>query len=102
MEVTPWLNTDANCWQLMCDFGGYHRDDEWGFTIVIPEGAVFSADNPEVKCVRGEFKSESAGVDKITMDDDNSKPFYNLQGIKVDNLKSGNIYIHNGKKVIYK
>ena len=59
MEVTPWLNTDANCC-LVCDFGGYHRDDEWGFTIEIPEGTVISADG--VMCARSEFRSETAGV----------------------------------------
>lgn len=102
MEVTPWLNTDVNCWQLVCDFGGYHRDDEWGFTIVIPEGTVFSADNPEIKCKRSEFNSESAAVEDIFVDSDKSRPYYNLQGMIVDNPKVGNIYIHNGKKIVFK
>ena len=103
MEVTHWLNTDANCWQLMCDFGGYHRDDEWGFTIVIPEGAVFSADNPEVKCLRSEFKRETAGVDNITVNQSQSNsPVYDLFGRIVHRPLPGSIYILDGKKIIYR
>ncbi len=101
MEVTPWLNTDVNCWLLMCDFGGYQRDDEWGFTIVIPDGAIVSADGKNVKCARSEFKGGTAGIEDITTDAANSQPFYNLQGIRIDNPKAGNIYIRNGKKFIY-
>ena len=100
MEVTPWLNTDANCWCLVCDFGGYHRDDEWGFTIEIPEGTVISADG--VMCARSEFRSETAGVEDIIVDSDSLQPFYNLQGFKVDHPKIGDIYIHNGKKLVFK
>lgn len=99
MEVTPWLDTDGNCWNLVCDFGGYTRDDEWGFTIEIPEGTVTCYGDKNAPC---EFRSESAGVEDITIDSVISQPFYNLQGIKVDNPKVGNIYIHNGKKIIYK
>lgn len=99
MEVTPWLSTDGNCWNLVCDFGRYTRDDEWGFTIEIPEGTVTSYGDKNAPC---EFRSESAGVEDITIDSALSQPYYNLQGIKVDNPKVGNIYIHNGKKIIYK
>ena len=88
MEVAPWLNTDTNCWYLMCDFGGYQRDDEWGFTIVIPEGAIISADYHIIECARTEFRNESTRVEKIFMDVDKFQPFYNLQGIKVDNPQS--------------
>lgn len=102
MEVTPWLTTDVNCWKLVCDFGGYHRDEEWGFTIVIPEGAVVSAEGHNVQCARSEFRSVSAGVENITIDAAEYKPYYSLQGIKVDKPKAGCIYIHNGKKVIFK
>lgn len=99
MEVTPWLDTDGNCWNLMCDFGGYTRDDEWGFTIEIPEGTVISYGDKNAPC---EFRSESAGVEDVTIDADTTQPYFNLQGIKVDNPKVGNIYIHNGKKIIFK
>lgn len=102
MEVTPWLNTDANCWLLMCDFGGYQRDDEWGFTIVIPEGAIVSADGQDVKCARSEFRNESAGIEDIIISEEIQSPYYNLQGIKVEHPKVGSIYIHKGKKIIYK
>ncbi len=100
MEVTPWLTADANCWKLVCDFGGYHRDDEWGFTIVIPEGAVISADGQKIQCARSEFRSGNAGVENTTLDASEYLPFYNLQGFKVDNPQIGCIYIHNGKKVV--
>lgn len=103
MEVTPWLNTEVNCWQLMCDFGGYHRDDEWGFTIVIPEGAVFSPDDHNVKCVRSEFRSESAGVDDVTVNRSQSNPaLYDLSGWKVDKPIPGSVYIRDGKKIVYR
>lgn len=102
MEVTPWLNTSVNCWHLMCDFGGYHRDDEWGFTIVIPEGTVFSADAPDVACVRGEFRSGSAGVDNMTVNKSQpDSPLYDLFGRKVNNPLPGSLYIRNGKKIVY-
>ena len=99
MEVTPWLDTDGNCWNLVCDFGGYTRDDEWGFTIEIPEGTVTCYGDKNAAC---EFRCESAGIEDVTIDSYISQPFYNLQGIKADNPKVGNIYIHNGKKIIYK
>lgn len=103
MEVTPWLNTDVNCRQLMCDFGGYHRDDEWGFTIVIPEGSVYSSDDHNVKCLRSEFRNVSAGVENITVDRSQSNsPVYDLFGRKVHRPISGSIYIQNGKKIIYR
>ena len=103
MEVTPWLNTEVNCWQLMCDFGGYHRVDEWGFTIVIPEGAVFSTDDHNVKCVRSEFRSESAGVDDVTVNRLQSNPaLYDLYGRKVDKPIPGSVYICDGKKIVYR
>lgn len=101
MEVTPWLNTDANCWCLMCDFGGYSRDDEWGYTIVIPEGAILSAEDHSIKCMRSVFKNQTSGVAETPLND-NTHPLYNLQGLKVSNPKAGCIYIRNGKKIIYK
>ena len=102
MEVTPWLNNEVNSCCLTCDFGGYQREGEWGFAIVIPEGAIMSADNPNIKCARSEFRSESSGVENMMIDEVKSQTFYNLQGIIVDNPQSGGIYIHNGKKVVFK
>lgn len=101
MEVTPWLNTDVNCWLLMCDFGGYQRDDEWGFSIVIPEGAIISADGKDVRCAQSEFRIESAGIESVEVTATAPQPYYNLQGIKVANPKPGFLYIHNGKKVLF-
>ena len=102
MEVSPRLNEDANCWFMTCDFGGYQRDDEWGYTIVIPEGAVISAEDHNIKSARCEFRSGTAGIEVLTIKQDKPRIFYNLQGIKVDNPKSGSIYIHEGKKVIFR
>lgn len=102
MEVTPWINTDINCWLLMCDFGGYTRDDEWGYTIVIPEGAIISADGKNIKCARSEFSNGSSGIENIVEDEKILQPYYNLQGMKVSTPKVGGLYIHNGKKIIYK
>lgn len=101
MEVTPWINTSVNCFVLECDFGGYTPEDERGFLVVIPEGALVSADG-EAICARSEFRYISTGVGKIGMDSDvdNSQPYFNLQGIKVDQPQKGNLYIHKGKKII--
>ena len=45
----------------------------------------------------------SSGIDSAVIDgkEDNGV-YYDLLGRKVDNPTSGNIYIHNGKKYIYK
>ncbi|MDE6574300.1 MAG: hypothetical protein K2L84_03105 [Muribaculaceae bacterium] len=99
MEVTPRLDTDANCWFLVCDFGGYTRDDEWGFTIDIPEGTVTSQGVKNAHC---DVTIQCGGIEVITEDSEFAHPYYNLQGIIVDNPKGGNIYIRNGKKIIYK
>lgn len=77
MEVTPWLNEDVNCWYMMCDFGGYHRDDEWGYTIVIPEGAIISAEDHNNMCARSEFRVDTAGIESITIDEEKTEPFLN-------------------------
>ncbi len=53
-------------------------------------------------CARSEFRSETAGVEDIIVDSDSLQPFYNLQGFKVDHPKIGDIYIHNGKKLVFK
>ena len=103
MEVTPWINTSINCFVLECDFGGYTREGEWEFSIVIPEGALISTDGKAISA-RSEFRYISTGVEKIGKDSDvdEPQPYFNLQGIKVDKPKEGNLYIHKGKKVIYK
>ncbi|MDE5629460.1 MAG: hypothetical protein K2I69_07865 [Muribaculaceae bacterium] len=99
MEVTPRLDTDTNCWVLVCDFGGYTRDDEWGFSIDIPEGTVTSQGVKNAHC---DVTIQCGGIEVITEDSEFAYPYYNLQGIIVDNPKGGNIYIRNGKKIIYK
>lgn len=102
MEITPTLYSDTNGWYLVCDFGGYHRDDEWGFTIAIPEGTVISADSKRIKNAACEFRSGTAWIEDMMIDSDRVQPYYNLQGIKIDNPKAGNIYIHNGRKIVFK
>ncbi len=42
------------------------------------------------------------GVENITVEDNDDAPYYNLQGIRVANPQPGNLYIHNGKKLIFR
>ena len=100
MEVTPWVNYDANCWLLECDFGGYPLEENKEYIIVIPARAVVSAEDSNVECERSEFRIKYSGIEDITADESKSQPFYNLQGIKEDNPVPGRVYIHNGRKVI--
>lgn len=44
----------------------------------------------------------TTGVENAMVEDTEGGAYYNLQGIRVDNPRSGNLYIHNGKKLIYR
>lgn len=44
----------------------------------------------------------TTGVENAMVEDTECGAYYNLQGIRVDNPRSGNLYIHNGKKLIYR
>lgn len=102
-EVTPWLNTDTNCWLLVADFGGIPLDSENGYTIVIPDGALVSTDEIGVTSGRSQLSiAGSSGVGNIVMTpEDSDYPVYDLLGREVRRLIPGSIYIRNGKKFIY-
>lgn len=42
------------------------------------------------------------GVENVYIDTTDNGAYYNLQGIQVKELRAGQIYIHNGKKLIYR
>lgn len=44
----------------------------------------------------------TTGVENAMVEDTECGAYYNLHGIRVDNPRSGNLYIHNGKKLIYR
>lgn len=44
----------------------------------------------------------TTGVKNVMVEDTEGGAYYNLQGIRIDNPRSGNLYIHNGKKLIYR
>ena len=103
-EVTPWIRTDVNCWLLVADFGGIHLDSENGYVLVVPDGTVISDNETGIVSARSDFKiiGGSAGINKAAVNNEEDAPVYNLQGIKVETLIPGNIYIKNGKKFIHR
>lgn len=44
----------------------------------------------------------TTGVENAMVEDTEGGAYYNLQGIRIDNPRSGHLYIHNGKKLIYR
>lgn len=42
------------------------------------------------------------GVENVYIETTDNGTYYNLQGIRVDEPRAGRIYIHNGKKLIYR
>lgn len=44
----------------------------------------------------------TTGVENAMVEDTEGGAYYNLQGIRIDNPRSGHMYIHNGKKLIYR
>lgn len=44
----------------------------------------------------------TTGVENAMVEDTDGGAYYNLQGIRIDNPRSGHLYIHNGKKLIYR
>lgn len=44
----------------------------------------------------------TTGVKNVMVEDTEGGAYYNLHGIRVDNPRSGHLYIHNGKKLIYR
>lgn len=46
------------------------------------------------------IKSQTSSIDNIIMPSDDNDVIYNILGVRVTEMKPGNIYIRNGKKVI--
>ena len=46
------------------------------------------------------IKSQTSSIDNIVMSSDDNDVIYNILGVRVTEMKPGNIYIRNGKKVI--
>ena len=46
------------------------------------------------------IKSQTSDIDNIVMPSDDNDVIYNILGVRVTEMKPGNIYIRNGKKVI--
>lgn len=97
-----YLKTDVNCWQVCCDFGGFKMTLEKGYTLVIPKGAVYLQQFPDIKAVEGKVKIPgTAGISTITAVPDTSTSVYDLMGRPVANPVPGTLYIQNGRKFIF-
>ncbi len=46
--------------------------------------------------------TDATGIDNIAIDNADNAPYYNLQGMRVDCPVPGALYIHNGKKLIFR
>lgn len=102
-EVTPWLDTDINCWKLVCDFGGIPLTSEKGYTLVIPEGAVTSQNELGTGCAASSYRihDNATSLGGIPADTGNEAgPVYDLHGRKILSPAPGSVYIRNGKKGI--
>jgi len=100
--VPAYLDTDVNCWLVCCDFGGFKMTSEKGYTVVIPDGAVYLQQFPDIKATGGEFYiSASAGITDITVQGQDNAPIYDMMGRVVKNPIPGSIYIKNGTKFIH-
>lgn len=99
--VPAYLSPDANCWLVCCDFGGFQMTSEKGYTIVIPDGAVYLQQFPDVTATGGKVKLPgTAGTTNITLQHKDDSPIYDMMGRTVVNPVPGSIYIKNGKKFI--
>lgn len=100
-----YLNTDVNCCLVCCDFGGFKMTSEKGYTIVVPDDAVYLLLHPDIKAAGGKIKVfGSAGIDPIHISRDNSSdhsPLYDLSGRRVTHPIPGTLYIKNGAKFIH-
>lgn len=102
-SVPAYLNTDANCWLVCCDFGGFHMTSEKGYTLVVPDGAVYMQQFPEIKAAGGKINvNSSAGLTGITTSQNENTTVYDMMGRKVTHPVPGTIYVRNGVKFIYR
>lgn len=103
-EADAYLDTQANCWNVCADFGGFQMQPEKGYTFVIPEGAVIAENgNPVVNPRHAIILNGSSGIENISAENkDCDAPIYDLFGRKVHIPQPGTIYIQSGKKVLIK
>lgn len=98
-----YLNTDVNCWLVCCDFGGFRMTSEKGYTIVVPDDAVYLQQFPDIKAQGGQIKvSGTASITDPDFEKTNHAPIYDLTGRVVANPIPGSLYIKNGVKFIYR
>jgi len=98
-----YLETGVNCWLVCCDFGGFKMTSEKGYTIVIPDGAVYLQEFPDIMGTGGQVKVPgNAGITDMTVQGMDDALIYDMMGRVVDNPIPGSLYIKNGKKFIYK
>ncbi len=101
-SVPAYLNTDINCWLVCCDFGGFCMTSEKGYTIVIPDGAVYLQQFPDIKATGGQVKMPGvAGIADITIKRKTNTPIHDMMGRVVKNPVPGGLYIKDGMKFIY-
>lgn len=103
-EADAYIDTQANCWVVSADFGGFQMLPDTGYTFVIPEGAVIAENGDLVVNPRNAIAlNGSSGIENITIDyTDCNDPFYDMCGRKVNNPQPGSIYIQSGKKILIK
>lgn len=103
-EVTPYMNTDVNCFLLEADFGGYVLEPGKTYSVVIPEDAIISEDEMGVGCSRSSLTiGNTAGAAEMTADPTAADaPVYDIYGRKVSNPRPGTLYIRAGKKFIHR
>lgn len=104
-EAGLFINTQINCCEIDADFGGYPLEDGKKYLIVIPEGALIY-DNPDGTVRFGKRQEHSfsgpAAIEGIIDDATTPGPLHDLRGIRVDQPHAGEIYIRDGKKIVWK
>lgn len=101
-----FTGVDLNAWVLQDFELAYNPDDE-SYEFIGLALINKSAETPQYTVwyyMGCKLKKDAAGIDDITVDSENQvKTVYNLQGLPVKGeLRNGQIYIINGKKVLYR
>lgn len=101
-EAEAWLNTDANCWMVCADFSHIPEEECLGCTFVIPDGIVYSTEDPNITNERGLYQyNKSSGIDGISSYKTEDGTLYDVHGREVRNPVKGGIYVRNGKKEVF-
>ena len=72
--------------------------DKDTFANLKKKGLVLQGNEITIKKIV--IKSQTSSIDNIIMPSDDNDVIYNILGVRVTEMKPGNIYIRNGKKVI--